>query len=59
MDLVEIELSGVNWIGSAYDMDKWRALMNAVIYLYQVAAQLVASQIVFGSIESVTAFNMQ
>jgi hypothetical protein len=31
MDLGEIEWGGVNWIGLAQDMDKWRALANAVM----------------------------
>jgi hypothetical protein len=33
MDLLEIGLGGVNWIGLAQDRDKWRALMNAVMNL--------------------------
>jgi hypothetical protein len=29
MDLVEIELGGVNWIGMTWDRGKWRPLVNA------------------------------
>jgi hypothetical protein len=31
MDLLEIGLSVVDWIGVAQDRDKWRALVNAVM----------------------------
>jgi hypothetical protein len=33
MDLLEIGLGGVDWIGVAQDRDKWRALVNAVMNL--------------------------
>jgi hypothetical protein len=33
MDLLEIGLGGVDWIDLAQDRDKWRALVNAVMYL--------------------------
>jgi hypothetical protein len=33
MDLLEIGWGGVDWIGLAQDRDKWRALVNAVMYL--------------------------
>jgi hypothetical protein len=33
MDLLEIGLGGVDWIGLAQDRDKWRALVNAVMNL--------------------------
>jgi hypothetical protein len=33
MDLVEIGLSGVHWIGLAQDRDKRKALVNAVMNL--------------------------
>jgi hypothetical protein len=33
MDILEIDWSGVNWIGLAQDKDKWRALVNAVMNL--------------------------
>jgi hypothetical protein len=33
MDLLEIGLSVVDWIGLAQDRYKWRALVNAVINL--------------------------
>jgi hypothetical protein len=31
MELAEIGLGGVNWIGLAQDMGKWRALVNTVM----------------------------
>jgi hypothetical protein len=31
MDLLEIELSIVDWIGLAQDKYRWRALVNAVV----------------------------
>jgi hypothetical protein len=31
MDLVEIGLGAVDWIGLAHDRYKWRALVNAVM----------------------------
>jgi hypothetical protein len=31
MELVEMGLSGVDWIGLAQGRDKWRALVNAVM----------------------------
>jgi hypothetical protein len=34
MDLAEIGLGGVDWIGVAHDMDKWRALVNVVMNLW-------------------------
>jgi hypothetical protein len=33
MDLVEIGLGGVDWIGMAQDRDKWRALANEITNL--------------------------
>jgi hypothetical protein len=33
MDLLEIGLSVVDWIGLDQDRDKWRALVNAVMNL--------------------------
>jgi hypothetical protein len=33
IDLLEVEWGGVDWIGVAQDMDKWRAVVNAVIIL--------------------------
>jgi hypothetical protein len=33
MDLLEIGWSGVDWIGLAQGMDKWSALVNAVMNL--------------------------
>jgi hypothetical protein len=34
MDLVEIVLGDVDWIGLAQDRDKWRGYVNAVINLW-------------------------
>jgi hypothetical protein len=34
MHLLEIGWGGVDWIGLAQDMDKWRALVNAVMNLW-------------------------
>jgi hypothetical protein len=33
IDLAELGFVGVVWIGMAQDMDKWRALVNAVMNL--------------------------
>jgi hypothetical protein len=33
MDLLEIGVSVVDWIGLAQDRDKWRALVNLVMNL--------------------------
>jgi hypothetical protein len=33
MDLLEIGLNGVNWIGLAQDRYRWRALVNSVMNL--------------------------
>jgi hypothetical protein len=33
MDLGEIRYGGMDWIGLAQDIDKWRALVNAEINL--------------------------
>jgi hypothetical protein len=33
MDLLEIGLSVVDWIGLAQDKNKWRALVNSVMNL--------------------------
>jgi hypothetical protein len=32
MDLVEVGWSDVDWIGLAQDRDRWRALVNSVLY---------------------------
>jgi hypothetical protein len=57
MDLLEIGVSVVDWIGLAQDKYRWRALVNSVINLrvpqmlgnYRVAAQLAASRVVLSS----------
>jgi hypothetical protein len=62
MDLLEIGLNVVNWIGLAQDRYRWRVLVNSVMNLrvpqtagnYQVAAQVVASRAVLSSIELVS-----
>jgi hypothetical protein len=33
MDLVEVGLGDVDWIGLAKDMNRWRALVNPVLNL--------------------------
>jgi hypothetical protein len=33
MELLEIELGAVNWIGVAQDRYRWRALVNSVMNL--------------------------
>jgi hypothetical protein len=33
MDLLEIEWGGVDWIGLALDIYRWRALVNTVMNL--------------------------
>jgi hypothetical protein len=37
MDLREIGLGGVDWIGLAQDRDQWRAVVNAVMNLRVLA----------------------
>jgi hypothetical protein len=59
MDLSEIALSVMDWIGLAQDRYRWRALVNTVMNLkmlgnYRVAAQLVASGVVLSSTELVS-----
>jgi hypothetical protein len=34
MDLIEIGLNVVDWIGLAQDRYRWRALVNSVMYLW-------------------------
>jgi hypothetical protein len=62
MDLLEIGVSVVDWIGLAKDRYRWRALVNSVMNLrvpsnagnYRVAAQAVASRAVLSSTELVS-----
>jgi hypothetical protein len=62
MDLLEIGVSVVDWVGVAQDRYRWRALVNSVMNLrvpqnagnYQVAAQVVASRAVLSSTELVS-----
>jgi hypothetical protein len=61
VDLLEIGLKVVDWIGLAQDSYCWRALVNSVMTLrvplnagnYRVAAQLMASLAVLSSTELV------
>jgi hypothetical protein len=61
MDLLEIGLNVVDWIGLAQDRYSCRALVNSVMNLrvpqnagnYRVAAQLVGSKVVLSSTELV------
>jgi hypothetical protein len=62
MDLLEIGLSVVDWIGLAQDRYRWRALVNSVMDLrvslnavnYRMAAQLVACRVVLSSTKLVS-----
>jgi hypothetical protein len=62
MDLLEIGLNVVDWIGLAQDRYRWRALVNSVMNLwvplnagnYRMTAQRVASPGVLSSTELVS-----
>jgi hypothetical protein len=57
MDLLEIGLGVVDWIGLAQDRYRWRALVNVfhkMLGNYRVAAQAVASRAVLSSTELVS-----
>jgi hypothetical protein len=62
MDLLEIGLGVVDWIGLDPDRHRWRALVNSAMNLlvplnagnYRVAAQLVTSRVVLSSTELVS-----
>jgi hypothetical protein len=62
MDLIEIGVNVVDWIGLAQDRYRWRALVNSVMNLqvpqnagnYRVAAQLLASRMVLSSTDLVS-----
>jgi hypothetical protein len=66
MDLSDIGLSVVDWIGLAQDRYRWRALVNSVMNLrvpynagnYRMAAQLVASRVVPSSTELVSDYKI-
>jgi hypothetical protein len=61
VDLGEVGLGDVDWIGPALDRNRWRDLVNSVMNLqvhrmfgnYRVVPQLVASRVVLSSIELV------
>jgi hypothetical protein len=50
MDLLEIRLGDVDWIGLVQNRDKWRALANVIMNLRVL---LVGSEVGFRSIELV------
>jgi hypothetical protein len=62
MDLLEIGLNVLDWIGLAQDRYRWRALVSSVMNFRvplnagncRMAAQLVASRVVLGSTELVS-----
>jgi hypothetical protein len=62
MDLLEIGVNVVDWIGLAQDRYRWRALVNWVMNLqvpynagkYRKAAQVVASRVVLSFTELVS-----
>jgi hypothetical protein len=62
MDLLEIGLNVLDWIGLAQDRYRWRALVNAVMNFrvplnakkYRVTTQLVGSPVVLSSTELVS-----
>jgi hypothetical protein len=62
MDLLEIGLGVVDWIGLTQDRYRWRALVNTVMTfgfhkmlgIYRVAAQVVASRVVLSFTELVS-----
>jgi hypothetical protein len=62
MDILEIGLNFVDWIGLAQDRYRWRALVNSVMNLQvpenagnsRMAAQLIASRAVLSSTELVS-----
>jgi hypothetical protein len=40
MDLLELGLGDVDWVGLTHDRDKWRALVNAIMNCLSSSAQL-------------------
>jgi hypothetical protein len=61
MDLIDIRLSVVDWIGLAQDRYRWRSVVTLVINLlvqmlgnYRMAAQIVDARVVLSSTELVS-----
>jgi hypothetical protein len=54
LDLLEIGVNVVDWIGLAQDRYRWRALVNSGTGNCRVAAQVVASRAVLSSTELVS-----
>ena len=46
MDLEEIGINAGNWIDSAQDSNYWRALVNAIHFLYNMHTSVINKEIV-------------